>query len=146
MQIRKQIGVVVLMALLAVTLACTPQDAAFQTNRTVTAISSANLAMASSVIQLNNLGKVDNELTNQILTYNRDVATSVKAAEVILKSGKQWNVIAPEVLKLLRDIQLPANVAAFIDHPAVDVGVQGLVAIIQTVELLIKQSLVEVQK
>jgi hypothetical protein len=146
MRTRKQVALVAMVALLAATLACTPQDAAFQVNRTVAAISTANLAMASSVIQLNGLGKIDNDLTNQILNYNRDVATTVKASVVILQSGKQWNVIAPQVLALLRSVQLPPNVATFVKQPAVDVGVQALVAVIQTVELLIKQSMVEVQK
>ena len=144
---KKQFVVIsILVGLLLVASACKPGDAAFQTNRTIAAISAGNKAMASSVISLNHLGKVSNDQTNAILNYNRDLAQAVKATEVILQSGKNWNVIAPEVLRLLRSVQLPANIATFVKQPAVDIGVQSLVAVINTIELLVKQSIVEVQK
>ena len=142
----KIIAMVGLVAMLLALAACPQGDAAFQTNRTIAAISASNKAMASSVVQLNQLGKIDNDLANSILNYNRDVANGVKSAEVILQSGREWKVIAPEVLKLLREIQLPANAAALVQQPAVDIGVQALVAVINTIELLLKQSIAEVQK
>lgn len=148
MNTRKNIiGLCALAALLLVTTACpTSQDAAFQTNRTVTAIAEANLGMERTVRKLNELKLITPVLTNDVLNYNRDVANGVKSAVVVLKSGKDWKVVGPEVLRLLRAIQLPPNVSAFVKAPAVDVGVQALVAVIGTVQLLIEQSIAEVQK
>ena len=153
-QTRKQLAVLcALLLLVASTPACiknstltAPQLASYQANRTIAALAEVNKAVASSAIKLNELKLIQSDLTNEILNYNRDIASAVKASSVILQSGETWAVAAPEVLSLLQGIPFPDKVSAFLRDPGMDQGILELVSVINTTQILITQGIVEVKK
>jgi hypothetical protein len=154
LQISKQLAVLcALLLLVASTPACiknsnltAPQLATYQVNRTIAALAEVNKGVASSAIKLNELKLIQPDLTNEILNYTRDIAGAVKSSSVILQSGKNWAVAAPEVLALLQGIPFPGKVSAFLRDPGADQGILALVSIIHTTQILITQGIVEVKK
>ena len=153
-QTRQQLAVLcALLLLVASTPACiknsqltAPQLATYQVNRTIAALAEVNKGIASSAIKLNELKLIQTDLTNEILNYNRDIASAVKSSSVILQSGKAWAVAAPEVLALLQGIPFPQKVSAFLRDPAADQGILAVVSFLNTTQILITQGIVEVKK
>lgn len=123
-----------------------PQLATYQVNRSIAALAQVNKGVASSAVKLHELKLIRAELTNEILNYNRDVAGAVKSSSAILQSGKSWAVAAPEVLSLLQGIPFPQKVSAFLREAGTDPAVLALVSLINTTQILITQSIVEVRK
>ncbi len=153
-QRRKQLAVLcALLLLVGSTPACiknskltAPQLATYQINRTIATLAEVNKGLASGAIKLDELKLIQPDLTNEILNYNRDIASAVKSSSVVLQSGKTWAVAAPEVLSLLQGIPFPKKVSAFLRDPSSDQGILALVSLINVTQILITQGIVEVKK
>ena len=98
----------------------------------VDVITTANKGVAQGIVALNKQGTVGDEITRSVLGWSKKVNDSARTSLAVLDSAQTPAAKAQAVLDLLKVLDLPAPVAAFVNsNPSVAAVVDVVKLIVQ---------------
>ena len=107
----------------------------------VNTISSANRAIAQTVVTLNAQKQLSDDVTRAILTYSKEAAAVERGAVLVLDSQKTPQEKVTAVFELLRTLNLPPAVQQFINSSPTGQAVAALVNSIVSIQQAIGKTL-----
>lgn len=107
----------------------------------VNTISSANRAIAQTVVNLNTQKQLSDQVTRAVLTYSKAVTEVERGAVIVLDSNRQPQEKVQAVFDLLRTVNLPPEVAQFINTSPTGQAVLSLVNTIVSIQQAIARTL-----
>jgi hypothetical protein len=107
----------------------------------VNTISSANRAIAQTVVTLNAQKQLSDDLTRAILAYSKEATAVERGAVVVLDSAKTPQEKVAAVFDLLRTLNLPPSIQQFLNSSPTGQAVAALVNSIVSIQQAIGRTL-----
>lgn len=113
------------------------QKAEYTVNQNLAAMAKLNRGLAEDVVKADATGLVPKAITNEILTWNKTIATLNGEAVGIMQSPQPWPTRAQAVFAILQKGNLPTNVTGWLNSPSTDQTVKAVIASVSAVQGLI---------